>query len=79
MIIKVYEESIECAKALQYNDGIHLLDSDNNIILIIQNPSLIQGVDGGEIEIIAYRPSVQEQLDAQAAAIMELMEVVLNG
>ena len=33
--------------------------------------------DDGQPE--TYQPTVQEQLDAQAAAIMELMEVVLNG
>ena len=33
--------------------------------------------DDGQPE--TYQPSIQEQLDAQAAAIMELMGVVYNG
>ena len=33
--------------------------------------------DDGQPEV--YQPSIQEQLDAQAAAIMELMGVVYNG
>ena len=33
--------------------------------------------DDGKPE--TYQPSIQEQLDAQAAAIMELMGVVYNG
>ena len=33
--------------------------------------------DDGQVE--TYQPSIQEQLDAQAAAIMELMGVVYNG
>lgn len=34
-------------------------------------------VDDGQPE--TYQPSIQEQLDAQAAALMELMGVVYNG
>lgn len=33
--------------------------------------------DDGQVE--TYWPSIQEQLDAQAAALMELMGVVYNG
>ena len=33
--------------------------------------------DDGQPKV--YQPTVQEQLDAQAAAIVELMEVIYNG
>jgi hypothetical protein len=29
--------------------------------------------------VVSYQPSIQEQLDAQAAAIMELAEVIYGG
>lgn len=53
----------ECTSAKQYSDGVHLLDEDDNIILIITNPRAITDVRDGEIIIVDTPESSETDTD----------------
>ena len=52
MIIYTNRNAYECASAEQHLDGVHLLNEDGSIYVIIEQPHRIQKIEGGEIVII---------------------------
>lgn len=68
MKIHTSRDVYECASAEQYLDGVHLLNEDGSIYVIIEQPYRIQKVEGGEIVVIeqpepAPTPVTWEDLD----------------
>lgn len=66
--MKIYTERnfYECASAEQYLDGIHLLNEDGSIFVVITQPNRIQKVEDGEIKIMEYpAPTQLEKFEAQ--------------
>lgn len=65
MIVVTSGGAHECASAKQYLNGVHLLDADDNILLIITKPSDIEHVEGGNISVVENpEPTAQEDADA---------------
>ena len=72
MIIHTERDAYECASAEQYLDGVHLLNDDGSIFVIIAQPERIQKVEGGEIVVVEQPEptpsgddsSVWDELDA---------------
>ena len=52
MTIYTERNAYKCASAEQHLDGVHLLNEDGSIYVIIEQPHRIQKVEGGEIIII---------------------------
>lgn len=55
----------ECASAEQYLDGVHLLNEDGSIYVILVQPDMIQSVEDGEIVIMERsEPTEEEDISA---------------
>lgn len=77
MIIHTERDAYECASAEQYLDGVHLLNDDGSIFVIIAQPERIQKVEGGEI-VVAEQPEPTDKdriaaLEAENAMLMECL------
>lgn len=68
MIIHTERNVYEVASAEQYLDGVHLLNEDGSIFVIIAQPNRIQKVEGGEI-VVMERPEPTEEEDISALII----------
>ena len=68
--MKVYtkRDIYECASAEQYLDGVHLLNDDGSIYVILVQPDIIQKIDGGEI-IVMECPEPTEEEDISALIV----------
>lgn len=65
--MKIYtnKDIYEVASAEQYLDGVHLLNEDGSIFVIITQPSRIQKVEDGEIVVMEHpEPSEEEDISA---------------
>lgn len=73
MIIYTEKDAWECEAAEQHLDGVHLLDADGQIIVVICDPNRILRVEYGEIKIIeSPEPNTDEKVEALEAAITML-------
>lgn len=68
MIVHTEKNAYECATAERYLDGVHLLDDDGNIILIVAQPNRIKNVECGEITVIE-KPDPSEEEDISALIV----------
>ena len=68
--MKVYtkRDIYECASVEQYLDGVHLLNDDGSIYVILVQPDIIQKIEGGEI-IVMERPEPTEEEDISALIV----------
>ena len=77
MIIHTERNAYECASAEQYLDGVHLLNEDGSIFVIIAQPDRIQKVEDGNIVVVEQtEPTDKEriaELEAQNAMLMECL------
>ena len=60
MIIYTEKDAWECEAAEQYLDGVHLLDADRQIIVVICDIHRILKVEDGEIKIVE-NPEINDQ------------------
>lgn len=62
--MKIYmnPEVYECAMAEQHKDGVHLLNEDGSIIVIIASAGDIDAVEGGEITIVDILPPTTDEV-----------------
>lgn len=68
--MKVYtkRDVYEVASAELYSDGVHLLNEDGSIYVILVQPDMIQSVEDGEI-IVMERPEPTEEEDISALIV----------
>ena len=73
MIIYTEKDAWECEAAEQYLDGVLLIDTDGQIIVVICDPNRILKVEYGEIQIIeSPEPNTDERVEALEAAVTML-------
>lgn len=73
MIVYTEKDAWECEAAEQYLDGVHLLDADGQIIVVICDPNRILRVEDGEIKIVERpEPNAEERVEALEAAVTML-------
>jgi hypothetical protein len=68
--MKIYtnKDVFEVTSAEQYLDGVHLLNEDGSIFIIITQPERIKKVEGGEI-VVVERPEPSEVEDISALIV----------
>ena len=54
MIVYTDKDIYECASAVQYADGVHLLEENGEIFLVIAQPDRIQKIEGGEVVVKVF-------------------------
>ena len=68
MIITTKGGMHQCAFAEQHLDGVHLMDADRRIIVIIADPAAVLTVEGGDIVMGSdIAPSPMDRIEAQVA------------
>ncbi len=78
MIVKTNGGAHGCVSAEQHLDGVHLLDADGNIIVIIANSSKILAVEDGEI-VVVEQPEAQPTDAERIAELEEALDMLLSG
>lgn len=68
MIIYTERDAYECASAERYLDGVHLINEDGSLFVIIAQPNRIQKVEGGEI-VVMERPEPTEEEDISSLIV----------
>ncbi len=80
MIVYTEKDVFECASAVQHADGVHLLEDNGDIFLVIAQPERIQRVEGGEI-VVEYTPSPTQadRIEAQVTYTAMMTDTLLTG
>ena len=79
--MKVYmnPEVYECARAEQHKDGVHLLNENGSIIVIIASAGDIDAVEGGQIIVVdSPAPTQADRIEAQVAYTAMMTDTLLE-
>ena len=71
-IILKSNREYEVARAEQYPDGLHVIEDDGSLFVII-NPSAIKAVEGGEI-VVVEQPEIEPTTDDVLDALLGVSE-----
>lgn len=79
MIVYTDKDIYECAAAVQYADGVHLLEENGEIFLVIAQPDRIKKVEGGEIVVAEQpEPTQADRIEAQVTYTAMMTDTLLE-
>lgn len=79
--MKVYmnPEVFECAGAELHKDGVHIMNEDGSIAMIIASVGDIDSVEDGEITVVeAPEPTQADRIEAQVAYTAMMTDTLLE-